>query len=87
MSTEHELRQAVERGRYAADIRANELFLEVVASVRDDLFTEWMATPRIATEAREGLYFELLSVNRLLTKLTSIVDDGKMASKELEKFT
>ncbi len=86
MSSDREgkLRLEAERGRQAADLLGNELLKETLAGVREGIFQEWMSSPRAASEARESLYHELQSVNRLLTALRSVETCGKMATAELE---
>lgn len=78
----------IERRIYNADrakeVLENEAFQQVFADAKQEITEQWMKSPARDEAGREKLWLMLSLLNKLETMLQKSLDDGKLASKELE---
>jgi hypothetical protein len=66
------------RGASAQRLLDDPLLLEVFDEIRADLLHEWENTPENAIERREAAWRGIKGMERLKSKLRSIVDNAKI---------
>ena len=76
---EYERRRAAE----AQDLLDNPLLQEALETIRASVDKEWLDAPARDTEGRERLWMMRKLTDKFEAHLTSIVNDGKIASKKL----
>jgi|TARA_Y100000031_G_C8216003_1_gene383361 hypothetical protein len=80
-----ELEKEQQRGHRAKTILEDEIFVEAVQKVSGELDAEWMNSPVRDTEGREKIYMMKKMLNVLLVQLRSVMETGKLASKQINK--
>jgi hypothetical protein len=80
-----ELEKEQQRGHRAKAILEDEIFVEAVQKVSGELDTEWVSSPVRDTEGREKIYMMKKMLNVLLVQLRSVMETGKLASKQINK--
>ncbi len=81
METEKE----IQRGHRAKAILEDEIFAEAVQKVSSELDLEWINSPVRDTEGREKIYMMKKMLNVLLVEIKSVMETGKLASKQINK--
>jgi len=74
-----------QRGHRAKAILDDEIFAEAVKKVSSELDLEWINSPVRDTEGREKIYMMKKMLNVLLVQLQSVMETGKLASKQINK--
>jgi|TARA_R110000751_G_scaffold63438_1_gene130881 hypothetical protein len=80
-----ELEKEQQRGHRAKAILEDEIFVEAIQKVSGELDAEWMNSPVRDTEGREKIYMMKKMLNVLLVQLRSVMDTGKLATKQINK--
>jgi hypothetical protein len=80
-----ELEKEQQRGHRAKTILEDEIFVEAIQKVSGELDAEWMNSPVRDTEGREKIYMMKKMLNVLLVQLRSVMETGKLASKQINK--
>ena len=80
-----ELEKEQQRGHRAKTILEDEIFVEAIQKVSGELDTEWVNSPVRDTEGREKIYMMKKMLNVLLVQLRSVMETGKLASKQINK--
>ena len=80
-----ELEKEQQRGHRAKAILEDEIFVEAIQKVSGELDTEWVNSPVRDTEGREKIYMMKKMLNVLLVQLRSVMETGKLASKQINK--
>jgi len=75
----------IQKGNRAKQILEDEIFAEAVKRVSDELDLEWINSPVRDTEGREKIYMMKKMLNVLLVQLQSVMETGKLASKQINK--
>ena len=75
----------VQKGNRAKQILEDEIFAEAVKIVSDELDLEWINSPVRDTEGREKIYMMKKMLNVLLVQLRSVMETGKLASKQINQ--
>ena len=81
METEKE----IQRGQQAKRILEDEIFVEAIQKVSAELDQEWINSPIRDTEGRERIYMMKKMLNVLLVQIKSVLETGKLASKQINK--
>jgi hypothetical protein len=79
------LEKEQQRGQQAKRILEDEIFVEAVQKVSAELDLEWINSPIRDTEGREKIYMMRKMLNVLLVQLQSVMETGKLASKQINK--
>jgi len=74
-----------QRGHRAKQILEDEIFVEAIQKVSAELDQEWINSPVRDTEGRERIYMMKKMLNVLLVQLQSVMETGKLASKQINK--
>ena len=74
-----------QRGHRAKAILEDEIFAEAVKKVSSELDLEWINSPVRDTEGREKIYMMEKMLNVLLVQIKSMMETGKLASKQINK--
>jgi|GEM_PF-3060357 hypothetical protein len=69
---------AEQKGYRAKEILEDEVFVEVIDSVRTHILTQWNLTDFDQTEARESLYHQGRALDEVLRGLRTLVSDWTM---------
>tara|TARA_X000001382_G_scaffold127126_1_gene114581 strand:- start:166 stop:411 length:246 start_codon:yes stop_codon:yes gene_type:complete len=80
-----EKEKEIQKGNRAKQILEDEIFAEAVKRVSDELDLEWINSPVRDTEGREKIYMMKKMLNVLLVQLQSVMETGKLASKQINK--
>ena len=80
-----EKEKEIQKGNRAKQILEDEIFAEAVKRVSDELDLEWINSPVRDTEGREKIYMMKKMLNVLLVQLRSVMETGKLASKQINK--
>ena len=75
----------IQRGHRAKAILDDEIFAEAIQKVSAELDLEWMNSPVRDTEGREKIYMMKKMLNVLLVQLQSVMETGKLATKQINK--
>ena len=75
----------IQRGHRAKAILDDEIFAEAIQKVSSELDLEWLNSPIRDTEGREKIYMMRKMLNVLLVQLQSVMETGKLASKQINK--
>jgi|TARA_R100000951_G_scaffold108529_1_gene104792 hypothetical protein len=75
----------IQKGNRAKQILEDEIFAEAVKRVSDELDLEWINSPVRDTEGREKIYMMKKMLNVLLVQLRSVMETGKLASKQINQ--
>ena len=80
-----DLEKEQQRGHRAKQILEDEIFVEAIQKVSVELDQEWINSPVRDTEGRERIYMMKKMLNVLLVQLQSVMETGKLASKQINK--
>ena len=80
-----ELEKEQQRGYIAKAILEDEIFAEAIQKVSAELDLEWINSPVRDTEGREKIYMMKKMLNVLLVQLQSVMETGKLATKQINK--
>ena len=80
-----EKEKEIQRGHRAKAILDDEIFAEAIQKVSTELDQEWLNSPIRATEGREKIYMMKKMLNVLLVQIQSVMETGKLASKQINK--
>ena len=80
-----DLEKEQQRGHRAKAILDDEIFVEAIQKVSGELDAEWMNSPVRDTEGREKIYMMKKMLNVLLVQLRSVMETGKLATKQINK--
>ena len=80
-----DLEKEQKRGDKAKQILEDEIFVEAIQKVSAELDHEWINSPVRDTEGREKIYMMKKMLNVLLVQLQSVMETGKLASKQINK--
>lgn len=83
MIDEGKIARAQERGAKAKTLLEDEIFQEAVRAVSDEYFNAWTNTAPNDTAGRENLWRALKSLDKIVKHLRTVVQNGKIASKDL----
>ncbi len=83
MSDEIALNRAAERAARADVLLRDELLAEAFATLERDYVKAWRETAARDTDARERLWQAVQIVAKVRDHLTSVVNNGKLAEREL----
>jgi len=75
----------IQRGHRAKAILEDEIFAEAIQKVSVELDQEWLNSPIRDTEGREKIYMMKKMLNVLLVQIQSVMETGKLASKQIKK--
>jgi len=75
----------IQRGELAKRILEDPIFVEAVQKVSSELRQEWLSSPIRDTEGREKIYMMEKMLNVLLVQIKSVMETGKLASKQINK--
>jgi hypothetical protein len=81
------LAAAIGRGARARELLGNELLQHAFARLEADYISAWRQTPARDTDARERLWQAVNIVGKVRDHLVTIVNDGKLAQRELDDLT
>ena len=79
------LEKEKQRGQRAKAILEDEIFAEAIQKVSAELDLEWINSPVRDTEGREKIYMMKKMLNVLLVQLQSVMETGKLATKQINK--
>ena len=79
------LEKEQQRGQRAKAILEDEIFAEAIQKVSAELDLEWINSPVRDTEGREKIYMMKKMLNVLLVQLQSVMETGKLATKQINK--
>ena len=80
-----EKEKEIQKGNRAKQILEDEIFAKAVKRVSDELDLEWINSPVRDTEGREKIYMMKKMLNVLLVQLRSVMETGKLASKQINQ--
>ncbi|ANS04562.1 hypothetical protein [uncultured Mediterranean phage] len=80
-----DLEKEQQRGHRAKQILEDEIFVEAIQKVSSELDQEWINSPIRDTEGRERIYMMKKMLNILLVQIKSVMETGKLASKQINK--
>jgi hypothetical protein len=80
-----DLEKEQQRGQRAKAILDDEIFAEAIQKVSAELDLEWINSPVRDTEGREKIYMMKKMLNVLLVQLQSVMETGKLATKQINK--
>ena len=80
-----EKEKEIQKGNRAKQILEDEIFAEAVQKVSEELRQEWLNSPIRDTEGREKIYMMEKMLNVLLVQIKSVMETGKLASKQVNK--
>jgi hypothetical protein len=80
-----DLEKEKQRGHRAKAILEDEIFVEAIQKVSHELRQEWLSSPIRDTEGREKIYMMEKMLNVLLVQIKSVMETGKLASKQVNK--
>jgi len=75
----------IQRGQQAKRILEDPIYVEALQKVSQELDQEWINSPIRDTEGREKIYMMRKMLNVLLVQLQSVMETGKLASKQINK--
>ena len=75
----------IKRGHEAKRILEDPIFVEAIQKVSQELDLEWINSPIRDTEGREKIYMMRKMLGVLHVQLQSVMETGKLASKQINK--
>ena len=75
----------IQRGHRAKAILEDPIFVEALQKVSQELDHEWINSPIRDTEGREKIYMMKKMLNVLHVQLQSVMETGKLASKQINQ--
>ena len=80
-----DLEKEIQRGHRAKQILEDPIFVEALQKVSQELDQEWINSPIRDTEGREKIYMMKKMLNVLHVQLQSVLETGKLASKQINQ--
>ena len=80
-----EIEKEIQRGHRAKELLEDPIFSEAIQKVSVELDQEWLNSPIRDTEGREKIYMMKRMLNVLLVQIKSVMETGKLASKQVDK--
>ena len=80
-----EVEKEIQRGQQAKRILEDPIYVEAIQKVSQELDQEWINSPIRDTEGRERIYMMKKMLNVLLVQIKSVLETGKLASKQINK--
>ena len=80
-----ELEKEQQRGQQAKRILEDPIYIEALQKVSQELDQEWINSPIRDTEGRERIYMMKKMLNVLHVQIQSVMETGKLASKQVDK--
>ena len=80
-----ELEKEQQRGQQAKRILEDPIYIEALQKVSQELDQEWINSPIRDTEGRESIYMMKKMLNVLHVQLKSVMETGKLATKQVNK--
>jgi hypothetical protein len=87
MEDETRLRQQMELGFRAKELRENELLVSIFEGLRAQKQKEWAQSNRVDADGRERIYHELNGLISIWEQIALIVQNGETAQKFLASKT
>lgn len=81
METEKE----IQRGQQAKRILEDPIYIEALQKVSQELDQEWINSPIRDTEGREKIYMMRKMLGVLHVQLQSVMETGKLATKQINQ--
>jgi len=75
----------IQRGQQAKRILEDPIYIEALQKVSQELDQEWINSPIRDTEGREKIYMMRKMLGVLHVQLQSVMETGKLASKQINK--
>ena len=75
----------IQRGQQAKRILEDPIYVEAIQKVSQELDQEWINSPIRDTEGREKIYMMKKMLNVLHVQLKSVMETGKLATKQVDK--
>jgi len=75
----------IQRGQQAKRILEDPIYVEALQKVSQELDQEWINSPIRDTEGREKIYMMKKMLNVLHVQLKSVMETGKLATKQVDK--
>ena len=79
------LNDDLQRGRIAASLLENAVYVESVATVRDAIIKQWESCPVRDVEGQHELKLMLKLLNDLQANIKTAMETGKLAKIEVER--
>ena len=79
------LEKEQQRGQQAKRILEDPIFVEALQKVSQELDQEWINSPIRDTEGREKIYMMKKMLGILHVQLQSVMETGKLATKQINK--
>lgn len=86
MTDEIKLSQAAAKGNRASQLLENDLLSDAFKGLEDSYTAAWRATLIDDVSGREKLFLAINIVGKVHDHLTAIVNNGKLAAKELHEL-
>ena len=80
-----DLEKEKQRGLRAKQILEDEIFVETINTIKTNLYQEWINTPIRDSEGREKIFLMPRMFDSLLVQLKSVLETGKLATKQTDK--
>jgi|TARA_Y100000590_G_scaffold40394_1_gene43126 hypothetical protein len=80
-----DLEKEKQRGLRAKQILEDEIFVETINTIKTNLYQEWINTPIRDSEGREKIFLMTRMFDSLLVQLKSVLETGKLATKQTDK--
>lgn len=79
------LEQRIYQADRAKEVLENEAFQQVFEDAKQEITDQWMKSPARDVDGREKLWMMLSLLGKLEAMLHTSLDDGKLATAELER--
>lgn len=76
---------ALERGRRARSVLADDILIDAFAEIEGRLKEQWVNAPSLATEARETLFHQVAALQSVQSQLKTWADDATFIAAQIEK--
>lgn len=80
-----DLEKEKQRGLRAKQLLEDEIFVEAKNIIKTSLYQEWLNTPIRDSEGREKIFLMSKMFETLLVQLQSVLETGKLATKQIDK--
>lgn len=77
----------ISKGAKAESLLKNDIFNEACKKLESAYITAWRQTPAKETDAREKLWIAVNQIEKIRDHLVTMMNDGKVAQKELDRLT
>ena len=86
MTDELKLRRQVERSAHAERLMKDDLLNEAFSEIENEYMEFWRETPVRDQDARERIFHAVNVIGKVKQHLIAVLNDGKVAKKELDDF-